>query len=460
MIKYATVSVFVVIALACTQHNPAVCEGDGDCTDPARPFCDIDGQYPESSYSPNACSPTPADCPVERCGCTPGETLVCTAGKATVCGADGKSTDEENCALGCSATETRCAAFSPSNGLEGALEEAASGMDFVIPDGSRIDTDLGLVSDAGGVKIDVKTKLVTQDAGQPSILALEGRSFVIGNVTVSGSNAVAFVAPRAITVRGTLDAAARQAQSGPGAQGAGAVCTGKSTLYQSCGGVPPLILYEASGASGGGNATPGGPGGARNATVSPGALVPTFVPLLGGCGGGGVNDETTTALLARGGGGGGAVQLVSLLSVDITGTIVLSGGGGAANMMGAGGGGSGGMLIVEAPSISLRGPGGIAASGGAAGGCNVAGSDGPVNGDPAVNASCGGAGHGGNAVQPPTAGYSCFNNGNSVCACGGAYNGGGGAAGRAHFATPDGGFVTTDSPLIGASVTTASLVIH
>src|SRR3954464_2925488 len=107
VIKFVAASFALVVVAACTQHNPAVCEGDSDCTDPARPFCDLDGQYAESSYTPNACSPTPADCPVERCGCTPGDTLSCTGGTATVCANDGKSTTEESCALGCAATEPR-----------------------------------------------------------------------------------------------------------------------------------------------------------------------------------------------------------------------------------------------------------------------------------------------------------------------------------------------------------------
>lgn len=45
--------IFMVLAgiSACTEHNPSVCEGDSDCTDPARPFCDLDGEYAESNSS-------------------------------------------------------------------------------------------------------------------------------------------------------------------------------------------------------------------------------------------------------------------------------------------------------------------------------------------------------------------------------------------------------------------------
>jgi hypothetical protein len=451
--------IFMVLAgiSACTEHNPSVCEGDSDCTDPARPFCDLDGEYAESNFKPNACSATPANCPVERCGCTAGATLSCSAGTATVCGSDGRSSTEVACALGCTTEGDRCLAFEPSNGLGGALADAASEMDVTLPSNVRIDTDLGVITTTAGDSIAVKTTVIAQAGGHPSIRVFEGSSFVINNAVVSGANSLAFVAPGPISIQGTLDLGGNADVAGPGAQENPAVCVGVTGDQFVCGGG---LLVESDGGGGGGNATAGATGGAVNSSQAGGALIPTFVPLVGGCRGGDVKVRNQSTILTRGGAGGGALQLVSLTRVEIKGLIDLGGGGGTATVTEGGGGGSGGLLIVEAPVLAVQGPGGVVANGGSGGGCNTRGTDGSLTTARATTPACTDAGAGGAIGMLPTNAYSCNNSGGVTCVCGSHFAGGGGAVGRLHVVTADGAIVSSSNPIVSALVTGDTLVVH
>ena len=62
------------------------------------------------------------------------------------------------------------------------------------------------------------------------------------------------------------------------------------------------------------------------------------------------------------------VQITSLVSIAITGTITAPGDGGRPDQQGAGGGGSGGAIFLEAPSVSWASPGILAVNGGGGGG--------------------------------------------------------------------------------------------
>lgn len=195
----------------------------------------------------------------------------------------------------------------------------------------HIDTELGVVQDSGGNPIAVKAVLVPQNGGTSMIRVLEGRSFVIDSVVVSGPYALAIVAPGQITIRGRFDASANGPTPGPGAQDAPAVCAGtdhEENCYVGC---------TTAGAGGAGGATPGGRGGFFGGAG--GAVIAGLEPLLGGCRGGSITDNGTIAF--RGGAGGGGLQLVSLTEVALTtsGFIDASGGGGG----NAAGGGSAGM---------------------------------------------------------------------------------------------------------------------
>jgi hypothetical protein len=392
------------------------------------------------------------DCPVERCGCTPGASLACTADQNTLCAADGHSTTTATCALGCSATEPRCLTFDPSNDLGGALADAATQPDIALPPGAQIDTDLGLIQGVGGVPIDVKSVLVSQNGGTSMIRVFEGRSFVIDGARVVGSKSLALVAPGPITIRGLFDASANGLTNGPGAQEAPTACAGGAS--QEVGGTMP----SAAGAGGGGNATAGGAGGGAHAFGGGGgALIPTFVPLVGGCRGGSVTDFSNGTLLRNGGGGGGAVQLVSLDQIALTnnGVIDLGGGGGPISA----GGGSGGTLVLEATHVRIEGATtGVVANGGAGGACGSTGPDGGSSSTQATGPKCSpnSAGDGATGTLAATSGEVCT----AMFCAANRYGGGGGAAGRVRIATANGAFSTVSTPILSAVISTATLALH
>jgi hypothetical protein len=158
---------------------------------------------------------------------------------------------------------------------------------------------------------------------------------------------------------------------------------------------------------------------------------PDLVPLVGGSGGGSTDSFGDNH-------GGGAVELVSGTSILIgtVGTINMGGGGGV-NRPGVGGG-SGGAILLEAPSVTVRGV--LAANGGAGAAYgNAYGygaalpSDQPASGQDAKgmnvagNGSAGATSSGGNATVDPNFPY---------------YAGGGGGAGRIRINTGCGGTLT------------------
>jgi hypothetical protein len=439
----------VCLLAGCTSKNPALCDSDADCTNPARPFCDVKGEYTESDYTAHSCSVIPANCPVERCGCTAGAVLSCSADTAMVCGDDGHSTSTMTCPLGCASGEARCATFEPSNGLGDALADAASQPDILFPPMVHIDTGLGVVQDSGGNAVIVKTTLVPQNGGNSMIRVFEGKSFVIDSAVITGPYAVAFVAPGAITIRGLVDASANGVQPGPGAQPAPNVCAGVD-VQASCG----SFNCSTDGAGGGGNATVGGRGGFGGGAG--GQVSAGLDPFVGGCPGG--NIIANGSLQQHGGAGGGAAQFVSLTEVALTtqGFVDVSGGGGA----NAAGGGSAGNVIIEAPTVRIEGvTTGIAANGGAGGACGMSGPDGGPVGYAAMGPYCtpNSGGNGGTGSNPATNGENCPNG--QACVTG-YEGGGGGAAGRLQISTRDGNFVGVSNPVISAVVTTLVLTAH
>jgi hypothetical protein len=441
---------WLITASACTEKNPAYCESDAECTNSARPFCDVGGEYPESDYTAHACSPMPSNCPVERCGCVAGTPLSCIGDQVTLCGSDGHSKVIDACPLGCSTTEPRCLRFAPSNDLEDALMDASAEPDVVFPPVTRIDTTLGLVQDGNGATVSVQSVLIAQNGGTSMIRAFKARSFVMDDVTVTGEHALAFVAPESISIRGRIDASAKKVVGGPGSQERPAVCVGADTKIENSGCTTNCYGW---GAGGGGNGTAGGAGGGNGAFGSPaGVLVPSFVPLVGGCRGGRLLDGTT--VLRTGGAGGGALQFVSLRSIRFTnvGVISVGGGGGPSTT----GGGSGGTIVLEAPLVEFEGTGtGLFANGGGGGGCGSDGADANLSYGVAVGPNCTpySAGDGGTAVYPVTSGEICT----GTCQLK-LFGGGGGAAGKARIATKDSTFKTVEDPLISAVVTASTLI--
>lgn len=443
--RLAWLSIVVVPFSGCTKQNPNFCNSDADCKTASSPFCDLNGEYQESGFTKHSCSATPANCPVTRCGCTANSVLGCADGSATVCGSDGMSSTVVDCALGCATDGTRCAVFDPSNGLGPALSDAAHEPDIVFPPMAHVDTDLGIVQDANNASVAVKTVLVPQTNGT-TIRVLEGKSFIIDQVVVTGSHPLAIVAPGAITIRNQFDMSAKGVQAASGAQDGSGPCAGAKTTL-TCN-----SFCTDSGPGGGGNATPGGRGGFVGAAG--GATQTSFSPLAGGCPGGSVLEGTTVRYL--GGGGGGALQLVSLTQVALLdhGFINLAGGGGDVYA----GGGSAGTLIVEAPVVQIEGPlAGVAANGGSGGACNMKGINGSIDTTPAFGPRCSpwSAGDGGTPGRSATNGEDCSGTcSNSVV------GGGGGAHGRAHFVTRDGTVTQSGAPVLSVAVTNETLSFH
>lgn len=402
------------------------CVSDTDCADPMYPFCDVNGEYVPSGGETGICTLKPDNCPIERCGCTPGEFLGCSADTMTTCNADGNGSVETNCVLGCSTDKDGCAGFAPSNGLGDALKSASSEPDVVIPDGATIDTDKGTIT-SGGSTIAIKSTTLQQVGQSVEIQVFIAKSIAVSNAKVHGNRALALVAASDITFSGLLDLGAGEGFSriGPGSQVVGDCVGGTQSTY----------------GGGGGNATVGAK--ASNALtnlIAKGGLPVTGTVLIGGCRGG----------IGSGmaGFGGGAVQAVSLSSINVaaTATFNVNGAGG----YDSGGGGSGGLVILESPHVSFLGA--IYANGGAGGACAAPGEDGHLSLDPAIapsgcgqnNATTGGAG--GTLVLAPVDAHGVGGGG-----------GAGGAVGRLRVNTL-GTYDKGPSTVIDALATTGQLV--
>lgn len=461
---------------ACTKANPASTCTNGICTDPSHRFCDVDGVI---GGVPNACVSVKCTAgafescdgsdalvcnsagnsydtticgtgcnPASGCNgsCTPGTAISCEASMAATCGSDGNSLVHEACALGCSTTEPRCLTFTPSNGLGPALADSRGQTDVTLPAGTRIDTDTGVVQDSSGTAIQVKT-LTQSQAGARPLRVFEVHSLVAADITIVGSNPVAFVSWGTISLNGVVSVRGHGSVAGPGAQ-TGASCSGgDAQQYQTgCG-------INATGAGGAGNRNPGGQGGAP---LSPngGAAQTSFSPLTGGCSGGNQLDVSGANVGAHGGGGGGAIQLVSQAAVTLadSGLIDVGAGGGQATS----GGGSGGVVVIEAPKVTISGTNaGIVANGGAGGGCGMQGPDGTTTTAAAPGATCATNFSGAGGTGSTTPGTGC-RIGVDTCngTCPAAYGGGGGSVGRLRIVTADGNYATSGSPLMSIGIVT------
>jgi hypothetical protein len=249
---------------------------------------------------------------------------------------------------------------------------------FVLGD-ANIDTTALTIDVAlpAGVTFEAAPQLV----GGPDLAVLRVSELSISadaTVRVRGDRPLVVIASGAISILGSLDAAASRAEPGPGGAPPGLDLPTRGGPGINDGNIGD------SGGGGGGCATPGaigGDAGSDFATISvtggTGGLAKGDVNLsrLEGGGAGGVGSPCMTD---PGGAGGGAVQLSSLDSIDIDGVIATGGGGGGRGYIcpgtggSGGGGGAGGAIFVEAPVINV---GGVLAANGGGGG---SGSDSPA----------------------------------------------------------------------------------
>ncbi|HEX4449210.1 MAG TPA: hypothetical protein VH143_00005, partial [Kofleriaceae bacterium] len=306
-------AIVLLLMAACTKKQDQ-CETNADCTDPAYPFCDVDGSFPASGGDKDVCTIMPTDCPVDVCGCTAGAATCGSDGTLTVCNDDGMSVTTTMCATGCELPAATCKTIVPSNGLGSALGIASTAPDITLSSGTTIDTDTGAVTDDTGTAISLTSIIVQQPSTEDAsdIRVFIGHSFTIGSTTVTGANALAFVSDGAIEIAGSLTAVASNFQAGPGAQtDSEAACAGFSALRSS---------------GGGGNDTAGGSGGGIREGAQGGDAVSGFA-LIGGCEGGPINfGSAANPQVADGGAGGGAIQLVSSTSITLGGVINVGGG--------------------------------------------------------------------------------------------------------------------------------------
>jgi hypothetical protein len=454
-------AVVLVLVVGCTKKADQ-CTSNADCTDPAYPFCDVNGEFAPSGSAKNVCTIVPPDCPVSQCGCEPGAVTCGSDNMLDTCNSDGMSVTSTACGLGCEASGTACKTIEPSNGLGPALMQASTEPAVTLGSGDTIDTDAGTVTDASGNVIAVPSTLIPQTNAAP-IRAFIAHSFTIGSVTVTGSNALALVSDGPIAIEGLMNVVASVSASGQsqgvGAQPMSAPCTGESTFDQGC--VTGTTDDECGYAGGGGgNDMPGAAaGGIMIPENNGGVAVTGFSLLVGGCAGGSPGTRDNPPGLA--GAGGGAVQIVSATSVTLDGVINVGGGGGTFSS----GGGSGGMVVIEAPIVIVHDGGGIAANGGGGGGCDTAGATATPDTTPAGVGSCkamttgyGTGGTGGTLLTAP--GVGVIQTDGIITGSTPNAGGGGGSVGRARIATLDGTVSLTSGAIMSAAVTNDMLDVQ
>ena len=451
-----SLALLFVVAAACTKAENR-CESDADCTNPAYPFCDVDGQYAPSDGQKNVCTIVPADCPVARCGCTAGATT-CTMGMLSVCNSDGMSVTSTTCDVGCESDGTACMTFVPSNGLGPSFVGAASLPALVIPDGAQIDTDTGIVTASDGTVVHDGSVSSLVTFGSTTIRVFAAPTLSLNSLRATGTLPIAFVAATTIELDGLVDVSADGSAAGPGAAGSASPANAAAVTESTCG------VCTDRGAGGGGNYIAGGMGGGDTATGSGGAgsggTGETGFLLVGGGSGGTVMlmDIPEPVETYPGGAGGGAIQLVAGTQITLAGIINAGGGGGTNGELS--GGGAGGTVILESPVVAIGATGGIAANGGGGAGCTVDGADGTPDAvaalggsDPDENAALYG-GNGGIATSTTTTEAA----GEGLPAPGeGAYGGGGGSVGRARIATFDGTLMQDPSAIMSVVVTSDML---
>jgi hypothetical protein len=443
----ATLVVTAAAVMGCTtQRNPRYC-GDGVCTDPAYPFCDVTGMFGDLRQQCVAidctpddfvacrgddelrCNATGTNYDVSRCAlgcddaggcrlCEPNQTA-CTNGRQSTCDAAGNVVSTEACPLGCFEDQPRCRELAPSNGLEHHMDMAVTGPSLVVHD-ATLHIPSGLLTSPSGSVILRGHIMAAPQHGVP-IQVFPVRSLtIIGKLEIRGAPtelvpAVAFVAHEDVR----LDGAILLLGSGPDASVAapppGSIisgpCVGGTGTYDVVG--QPAW---GAGGGGGGGATQGGAGGSHwKWPGSPGGAAfpnPGLVPLRGGCRGGTPPGQPPTH-------GGGAIQISSRTRILLgpNSTIQANGVPGFVGETPPGeypgrertprGGGSGGGILLEAPAVILESGVMLTANGGAgASGDGVAGTSlaGPV---PSYGGACTlpstyctDGGHGGSSAGP------------------------------------------------------------
>ena len=449
---------------ACKAYDPLYCDENKPCSDPERPFCDLNGDYPDSEGVARTCIPDPGvdtepdagpssdsgpnpepDGAPNPIACSqPGELLECSNDTLILCNDDSLE-QRVACLLGCATDELRCLDLRPSNDLAAYLDQAAVALPLQLTGTAQLNTDSGNLLDANGDQVVAHTLLLAGPVDGVPIRVVIARQVELGSLNVTGTAALAIVANEDVTINGRLSVASTRTLSGAGRRvGTLLACAGRQGTQNEVG-----ETVHQGGNGGGGHRTAGARGGFVEGLAGGGAggaalLNSDLIPLAGGCAG-------------AGGGGGGAVQIVSRTRIRVAEAAVVTanGGGGNEPLPGpgdefppGGGGGAGGGILLEAPEIRIGG-GLFANGGGGAGLCQGGGEDGREDLLQAAGASCadpdfGDGGIGGSALGLPTNGQTMAPS-SSQSRVGGS---GGGAAGYIRINTRYGTFVPMPTALL------------
>ena len=407
--------------------------------------------------------------------CTPNTTVCDSRGHVVTCDASGNPTEDVACALGCMSGTTSCSQMEVSNGLTRYLAIAAqSTVDLVFPTGhSTIKASDGTVM-VNNVQVSVASEVVNGMRVFPvRSLSVIGQLAAIKGSGELDAPALVFVAAGDVTISAPIDLSAEDSSSPPGS------LTYEASVTAGCvggdGGGDNLLASQKGGSGGGGGYHAAAAAGASSQFAGGAAgLAPfgeTLVPLRGGCTGG--KAPAGGYIVAA---GGGAIQIVSTTKIELdgAGSIDVGGGGGKATPWDSGmpgtGGGGGGAILLEAPSITLRGADVVlAAKGGGGTGMNVngtaqaIGANGGIGDAPAQGGVYSAAylkgGNGATTLIAPTAGPGC-GTGTSCTTPTTHGAGGGGGVGQIRFNTRDGNVSIVDGANVRAPSTNGTIVLQ
>ena len=340
--------------------------------------------YSVDAYAPDAC--------VVRCD---GSTLVTCEGSSV------ERRDE--CKLGCGESPTpHCLQMVTSNLGSASIFDTATS-DLSVTESMTIDTAT------------MGARRTQRDGSEVAVLVYGGVS-IGGTLRIVGPVPLVLIARDGITIGGTIDVSATDANPGPGGR-RGGESPGASAAGPGNGrGGAHENTFEDGGGGGGGQCGTGGRGGdgdpdiGTTARGGDGGGRTDFVgdpeTLRGGGGGGAGHGDG--GRYGAGGAGGGAVQLSSRGTITIGGSVLARGSqgrpgtGGSGNDGAGGGGGAGGWILVEAPSVIIGGTldasganGGSGESGGGGGSGGITSSDGTPGGNDGGGGANGGGGGGG-----------------------------------------------------------------
>jgi hypothetical protein len=354
----------MLLVLACTKPADR-CGSSTDCTDPAYPFCDVEGQFPASGGTKDICTIAP---PVDAGSKVPGT-------DASSAGPDAPLAD--------------CHSLPPSQVDPCTLTPSGP---LAIHANSTFDTNAGtLTRDSDGASIPVVAKQVTGPTGMIEMLLVASLTVDAGvTLRAMGNDPIGVIAFGPIEIDGVIDVSSNGASSGAGAQ---------TTTCGQHAGATPVGGNLSGGGGGGGNQGSGGAGGNATGTLGSstggaggtGSVTPPMGP-LGGCAGFAFSGLTPAA-------GGGAAYLAGT-SVELAfGAGANAGGAGAVGATGGrsgGGGGAGGTIMIEAASVVVNGT--LAANGGGGAQGSISGVAGGSGGDGQLNATPAPGGSGGNGT--------------------------------------------------------------